>query len=71
MMSEKSEERATTELATRPTYAPAALSMGVMMVFAGVVTHWTVSLIGAGLCSWALWSWMYEVCYEWGIRDES
>ena len=55
----------------RPTYAPAAVAMGVMMIAWGMLTHWTVSAFGAGLFAWALWNWMNEVCRQWRVRDES
>ena len=59
------------EVAPRPTYAPAALSMGVVMLAWGILTHWTISLIGAGLFAWALGSWMDEICQQWRTSDES
>ncbi len=64
-------ETAQAELKVRPTYAPAALSMGVMFLAWGILTHWTLSLVGAGLCVWALWSWMNEITLEWELGDES
>ena len=59
------------EVMPRPTYAPAAMSMGVMMLVWGILTYWTMSLAGAGLLVWALSSWMNEVCQEWKSQDES
>ena len=50
----------------RPTYAPVAMAMSVTMLAWGILTHWTVSLVGALLFVWALWSWMGEICRQWG-----
>lgn len=45
----------------RPTYAPAAMAMGVMMLLWGIVTMWVMSLAGAGLIIWSLWTWINEI----------
>jgi len=45
----------------RPTYAPAGLAMGIMMLFWGIMTHWTMSLAGVLLMGWALWTWINEI----------
>jgi hypothetical protein len=47
--------------APRPTYAPAAMAMGVMMLLWGVTTMWIMSLAGAGLIVWSLWTWIEEI----------
>jgi hypothetical protein len=71
-MSTKTESAAEkSEVVTRPTYAPAAIAMGVMMLAWGILIHWTLSAFGAGLFVWALWKWMNEVCHEWRAGDES
>ncbi|MEQ8785265.1 MAG: hypothetical protein RIC55_03165 [Pirellulaceae bacterium] len=45
----------------RPTYAPAAMAMGVMLLLWGVVTHWFMSLVGAAMIGWALFTWINEI----------
>lgn len=54
----------------QPTYAPVATAMGVTMLAAGILTHWTISLAGGALICWALWTWMNEICQQWGQSDE-
>ena len=49
------------EQGPRPTYAPAAMAMGVMMLLWGIVTMGIMSLAGAGLIAWSLWSWINEI----------
>jgi redox-regulated HSP33 family molecular chaperone len=56
----------------RPTYAPAAMALGVAMTAWGMLTFSLttnsltfMSVMGAGLVAWALWSWMREVAIEW------
>lgn len=49
----------------RPTYAPAALAMGIMFAFWGILTHWSMSLIGALMMVGAIWSWMHEIRNTW------
>jgi hypothetical protein len=55
----------------RPTAVPAALAMSVTLLASGIVTHWSMSLVGVGLFVWALGSWMREICYQWGISDDA
>ncbi len=45
----------------RPTYAPAAMALGVMMLLWGVVTMWIMSAAGAALIAWSLWSWIGDM----------
>ncbi|MCA9110844.1 MAG: hypothetical protein KDA52_12900 [Planctomycetaceae bacterium] len=45
----------------QPTYAPAAMALGVMMLLWGIVTMWPMSLAGVGLMTWSLWTWMQEL----------
>ncbi len=59
------------EAPPRPTYAPAAMAMGIMMMAWGIVTYWMMSLFGAGVFVWALWSWISEICQQWRMNDES
>lgn len=54
----------------QPTYAPIAMSMGVMFLVWGSMTHWTMSVGGALVIAWALWSWMGQICYDWKLEDE-
>ncbi len=49
----------------RPTYAPAALSMGIMFAFWGILTHWSMSLIGGLMMFGAIWAWMHEIRTTW------
>ncbi len=64
MTNNESNEKA--ESMPQPTYAPAAMAMGVTMLAWGVVTHWTMSVAGVALCVWALWDWMSDICRAWG-----
>ena len=57
----RSGEISAPETAPRPTYAPAAMAMGVMMLLWGIVTHWIMSLAGASLMIWSLWTWVNEI----------
>lgn len=45
----------------RPTYAPAAMAMGIMMLLWGIVTMWIMSAGGAALMVWSLWTWINEI----------
>ena len=47
--------------ALRPTYAPAAMAMGIMMLLWGILTNWIMSAAGAALMAWALWTWIEEI----------
>ncbi len=47
--------------APRPTYAPAAMALGVMMLLWGIVTMWVMSAAGAGVMAWSLWTWINEI----------
>ncbi|MFH1302946.1 MAG: hypothetical protein ABIK07_17935, partial [Planctomycetota bacterium] len=49
----------------RPTYAPAALAMGITFMFWGILTHWSMSLIGIAVIVYAIWSWMNEIRSAW------
>ncbi|MDG2015094.1 MAG: hypothetical protein P8J33_16430 [Pirellulaceae bacterium] len=61
----------------RDTYAPITISMAVMMIFWGLLSHpfgitiWWMSIAGLGLLACGLFSWMKELCYEWSMQDES
>ncbi|MGI9474128.1 MAG: hypothetical protein ACR2NZ_21485 [Rubripirellula sp.] len=45
----------------QPTYVPAALAMGIMMLLWGILTNWLMSLAGAVLMAWAIKAWISEV----------
>ncbi|WP_425399288.1 hypothetical protein [Aeoliella sp.] len=59
------------ELPPDPTYVPVAMALGIAMLVWGILTHWVMSLAGAGLFVWALWSWMSEICHQWRRQDEA
>ncbi len=48
-----------------PTYAPAAMALGVMMLLWGVTTMWIMSLAGASVIAWALCIWINEIRKQW------
>ncbi len=49
------------EIEVQPTYAPAAMALGVMMLLWGVVTMWIMSVAGACLIAWSLDSWIRDI----------
>ena len=49
----------------QPTYAPAALAMGIMFAFWGILTHWSMSVIGGLMMAGAIWAWMHEIRNTW------
>lgn len=54
-----------TEQELEPTYAPAALAMGITFMLWGILTHWSMSLIGVAVIVGALWSWMNDIRNSW------
>lgn len=52
------------------TYAPVAMAMAISMTAWGILTHWTMSVAGACLFSWALYQWMCQVYGQWRQEDE-
>jgi len=54
-----------TEQELEPTYSPAALAMGITFMLWGILTHWSMSLIGVAVIVGALWSWMNEIRNSW------
>lgn len=48
----------------RPTYAPAGMALGIMMLLWGVTTMWIMSIAGLGVMIWSLWTWMNEIRLE-------
>jgi len=45
----------------QPTYVPAALAMGIMMLLWGILTNWIMSAAGAALMMWAIAAWIGEM----------
>ncbi len=54
-------DQSTADAPPRPTYAPAAMAMGIMMLLWGIVTMWIMSVGGAALMIWSLWTWINEI----------
>ncbi len=48
----------------RPTYWPAVLAVGVVLVAWGVVTSWPISAVGAAAGALALGGWIQELRHE-------
>ena len=57
------------EMPPPPTYVPAAMAMAVTLSVWGILTHWSMSIVGVGLFVWALYQWMCEVCAVWRLED--
>ncbi len=49
----------------RPTYAPPAAALAIVLTLWGVTTSWVVSAAGLGLLVWALREWIGEIRDEW------
>lgn len=45
----------------QPTYVPAALAMGIMMLLWGILTNWIMSAAGAVVMAWAVAAWVREM----------
>ena len=45
----------------QPTYVPAALAMGIMMLLWGILTNWIMSAAGALQMIWAVAEWVKEM----------
>ncbi|QDT41553.1 hypothetical protein Pan241w_16160 [Gimesia alba] len=63
--STESQTEQTEEPEMRPTYAPAALAMGITFMSWGILTHWSMSVIGIMVIVGAVWSWMHEIHSSW------
>lgn len=50
--------------APRPTYAPATMALGVMMLLWGLTTMWIMSVTGLGVMIWAMTMWISEMQLE-------
>ncbi|GAA4420972.1 MULTISPECIES: hypothetical protein [Bremerella] len=48
-----------------PTYAPAAMALGVTMLLWGITTMWIMSAAGFAVMVYALWSWIIEISHDW------
>jgi len=57
--SESSKAEASDE--PQPTYVPAALAMGIMMLLWGILTNWIMSAAGAVVMVWAVAAWVQEM----------
>jgi len=44
-----------------PTAWPIVLALGIALMFAGMVTHWAISLLGLLLALRAIWGWFFQV----------
>lgn len=47
-----------------PTYAPAALALGIVLILWGLIASWMISATGALLCAVALVFWIRELLYD-------
>ncbi len=47
-----------------PTYWPAVLAFGVVLVAWGPITHWYIALLGAIICAIAISGWIGELRHE-------
>ena len=45
----------------QPTYVPAAMAMGIMMLLWGILTNWIMSAAGALVVVWAVAGWVKEM----------
>ena len=45
----------------QPTYVPAALAMGIMMLLWGILTNWIMSAAGPLVIIWAVTGWVREM----------
>lgn len=50
--------------APRPTYAPATMALGVMMLLWGLTTMWIMSVTGLVVIIWAMSMWISEMQLE-------
>jgi hypothetical protein len=45
----------------QPTYVPAAVAMGIMMLLWGILTNWIMSAAGGLVMVWAIAEWVREM----------
>ncbi|MDG2383184.1 MAG: hypothetical protein P8N76_16060 [Pirellulaceae bacterium] len=55
------ESTESTESAPAPSYAPAGMAMGIIMLMWGILTHWLMSAVGASVMIWSLYAWIYQL----------
>jgi hypothetical protein len=48
----------------RPTYAPAGMAMGTVLIFWGFITSWIILFVGSGLFAVMLACWIIEIRHE-------
>ncbi len=53
------------EGAPRPTHAPPAVALAIVLTLWGVTTTWIVSAAGLGLLVWALAIWIGDIREQW------
>ncbi len=53
----------------QPTYAPAAMAVGIMMLLWGITTMWIMSVAGLGVMSWSLWMWINDIRLDWNKEN--
>ena len=46
-----------------PTYAPAALALGIVLILWGLIAGWMISAVGGLLATFALSYWIRELLY--------
>ena len=44
-----------------PSYAPAGMAMGIIMLMWGILTHWLMSAVGASVMIRSLYAWIYQL----------
>jgi len=68
-MSEHEAANAHPEVTPQPTYAPAAMALGIMMLLWGITTMWIMSLAGLGVMTWSLWMWIQDIRLDWNKEN--
>lgn len=58
---EDSTPRDARESTPQPSYAPAGMSMGIIMLMWGILTHWIMSAVGACVMAWSLYTWINQI----------
>ncbi len=48
----------------RPTYCPAGMALGAVLIFWGIITSWVILLVGFGLFAVTLGGWIAEIIHE-------
>lgn len=60
-MNTKQKANANEATTPKPSYAPAGMAMGIIMLMWGILTHWIMSAVGAGMIAWSLITWMKQI----------